>query len=238
MSKVKILVVEDEVLIADNICDTLEDLGYNALEPAINFTEAIETIEREHPDLAILDIQLSGQKTGIDLAKEIKDNYKFPFIFLTSNADKITLDEAKKVNPSAYLVKPFSKEELLTTIEVALYNFAEENKVRESVEVKDALFLKEKGVFTKINFDDIYYIKSDHVYLEIFMVNNKKSVVRGSLNGMVLKLTDSFMRVHRGYIINLQHLQQIEKSSLIVNNEAIPIGKKHKQEILDKIKSL
>ena len=70
MDKVKILVVEDEIIIADNICDTLNSLGYEALEPAINYTEAIELIENTKPDIAILDIQLSGQKTGIDLAKK------------------------------------------------------------------------------------------------------------------------------------------------------------------------
>ena len=144
MKKVKILVVEDEILIADNICDTLEELGYEALEPAINYTEAIETIENEKPDLAILDIQLSGTKTGIDVAKEILDNYNFPFIFLTSNADLSTINEAKKVTPSAYLVKPFSKNELFSSIEVALYNYAKKAELlnNENLVIKDALFLK------------------------------------------------------------------------------------------------
>lgn len=124
MSKVKILVVEDEIIIADNICDTLTDLGYETLEPAINFTEAVELIESESPDIAILDIQLSGQKTGIDLARKINEDYNFPFIFLTSNSDTVTLNEAKKLMPPAFLVKPFSKEELYTSIEIALYNFS------------------------------------------------------------------------------------------------------------------
>ncbi len=75
MSKVKILVVEDEIIIADHICDTLEALGYEALEPVINYTEAIESIETEKPDIAILDIQLSGRKTGIDIAEKIRNKY-------------------------------------------------------------------------------------------------------------------------------------------------------------------
>jgi two-component system, LytTR family, response regulator LytT len=62
MEKVKILVVEDEIIIADSICNALNELGYHALEPAINFTEAIESIESERPDIAILDIHLSGKK--------------------------------------------------------------------------------------------------------------------------------------------------------------------------------
>ena len=65
MDKIKILVVEDEIIIADNLCDVIEELGYEALEPALNYTEALEFIQEKKPDLAILDIQLGGKKTGI-----------------------------------------------------------------------------------------------------------------------------------------------------------------------------
>ena len=97
MEKVKILVVEDEIIIADNLCDTLEELGYETIEPALNYTEALIQIKNEQPDIAILDIELGGSKTGIDLAQKIKDEYDFPFIFLTSNSDPLTLNKAKKV---------------------------------------------------------------------------------------------------------------------------------------------
>ena len=168
MSKVKVLVVEDEIIIADNICDTLENLGYETTEPAINYTEALELIETENPDIAILDIQLSGKKTGIDLAKKIKEDYNFPFIFLTSNADAATVSEAKKVMPPAYLVKPFTKEELYTSIEIALYNYSEKKGKMNDVDliIKDTLFIKEKGVYIKIRFDEILYFKSSHIYIE------------------------------------------------------------------------
>ncbi|MEM7040268.1 MAG: response regulator, partial [Bacteroidota bacterium] len=112
MRKVKILVVEDEIIIADDIADTLEDLGYEVLGPVISYSAAIPLIEEEMPDLALLDLQLSGRKSGIDLGLKINETYQFPFIFLTSNSDKATLEEAKKVEPSAYLLKPYSKEEL------------------------------------------------------------------------------------------------------------------------------
>ena len=123
MTKVRILVVEDEILIADNICDTLEDFGYEALEPAINYTEAIETLKEDAPDIAILDINLSGNKTGIDVANVIKEKYNIPFIFLTSNSDHKMVEEVKLVNPNAFLVKPFVKDELYSAIEIAIYNF-------------------------------------------------------------------------------------------------------------------
>lgn len=86
--------MEDEVVIADNICMILEDLGYELLEPAINYDEALETIQNNQPDIAILDIQLGGRKDGINLAWKIKEDYDLPFIFLTSNSDTATLERA------------------------------------------------------------------------------------------------------------------------------------------------
>lgn len=237
MDKIKILVVEDELIIADNICDALEDLGYEALEPAINYTEALIRIEEEKPDIAILDIQLSGRKTGIDIAKKIRESYNFPFIFLTSNSDAYTLNQAKEVMPPAYLVKPFSKEELYTSIEIALFNFS--NKIgkidKDNLIIKDSIFIKEKGSYTKLNFDDILYLKSAHVYIEIILKKHQKIVVRTSLNDILEKLNKNFIRIHRGYIVNIQYLTQITQNSVKIFNDEIPIGKKYKEDILNKI---
>ncbi|ARV15469.1 LytR/AlgR family response regulator transcription factor [Polaribacter sp. SA4-12] len=237
MSKVKILVVEDEVIIADNICDALDGLGYKALEPAINYTEAILRIEEEKPDIAILDIQLSGKKTGIDIAKKIKESYNFPFIFLTSNSDAFTVNLAKEVMPPAYLVKPFSKDELYTSIEIALHNFSKKigEVDTENLIIKDSLFVKDKGSYSKIHFDDILYLKSSHVYIEIVLKSNKKMVVRTSLNDILEKLNDNFVRVHRGFIINTKYLSQITQTSVKILSEEIPIGKKYKEDIVKRI---
>ncbi|PWG05689.1 LytR/AlgR family response regulator transcription factor [Polaribacter aquimarinus] len=237
MSKVKILVVEDEMIIADNICDALNDLGYEALEPAINYTEAIERIEEEKPDIAILDIQLSGKKTGIDIAKKIRDSYNFPFIFLTSNSDTFTVNQAKEVMPPAYLVKPFSKDELYTSIEIALHNFSKKigEMNSDNLIIKDSIFVKDKGFYSKVHFEDILYLKSAHVYIEIILKSQQKIVVRTSLNDIIQKLNDSFIRIHRGYIINTKFLSQITQTSVKVLNDEIPIGKKYKDDIIKRI---
>lgn len=240
MSKVKILVVEDEIIIADHICDTLDDLGYEALEPVMNYTEAIEAIETEQPDLAILDIQLSGRKTGVDIAEKIRKNYDFPFIFLTSNSDPLTVSQAKKVMPPAYLVKPFTKDELYTSIEIALYNYSKRvgEVDEEELIIKDAFFIKEKNIFIKLKFEDILFIKSEHVYAEIQLVNNQKHLIRGNLNKIITKLNKKFVRVHRSYIVNLDYLQKIDQNNISVLNVNIPIGKKYKDDLLQKINLL
>lgn len=237
MSRVSVLVVEDEIIIADNICDALTDIGYQALEPAISYTEALNTINLQEPDIAILDINLSGEKSGIDLGNIIKDNYKFPFVFLTSNSDKLTVLEAKKAMPSAFLIKPFTKEELFTSIEIALFNFAEKygRLNDESLIVKNAIFIKDKEVISKISFNEILYIKSAHVYVEIILTLNRRHVIRGGLNMLLEKLSDKFIRIHRGYIVNFDFIKQIDGSTILIEKKSIPIGKKYKENLLQKL---
>src|ERR1700712_5754080 len=123
MTVLKIGIVEDELVIARTISGTLDELGYSHCGPAINYTEAIEMLELNKPDLLLLDIQLSGKKDGIDVAQKLNELYQVPFIFLTANSDAETIDRAKSVKPHAYIVKPFTKEDLFAAIEIAFSNF-------------------------------------------------------------------------------------------------------------------
>jgi DNA-binding LytR/AlgR family response regulator len=233
MGKVKIVVVEDEIIIADHLCETLENLGYEVFEPAISFTEGKELIDTERPDIAILDINLSGRKDGIDLAKYIRENHDIPFIFLTSFADKATLERAKQVNPPAYLIKPFNKEELYTSIEIALFNYQKTKNVE--VKKKDFVFVKQKQLFIKIYFKDILFLKSDHVYTEIFVDNGEKYIIRESLGEYANQLNEDFVRVHRSYIVNFQHITKVEVNQLWINEFEVPISKQHRNDILEKL---
>lgn len=240
MSKVKILVVEDEIVIADNICMILEDLGYELLEPAIDYEEALETIEAEKPDMAILDIQLGGRKDGIDLAWKIKEDYDFPFIFLTSNADAMTIERAKKVTPPAYLVKPFNKDDLYTSVELALHNYAESKGnlkgKDEDLLIKDAIFVKEKNLYHKIKLENISYLKSDHVYVEVYTTDGKKHLIRGSLTDLSERLPKNFYRTHRSYTINVDQMEAINSAYVIIQEEQIPIGKNYRDDLLKKLR--
>lgn len=240
MSQVKVLIVEDEILIADNIADTLTDLGYCVFEPASSYNEAIESIESEKPDIAILDIQMPGKRNGVDLAMTINENYHFPFIFLTSNSDKLTLEQAKKVEPLAYLVKPFNRKELYTSIELALYNYSKRREKvldQDNLIIKNALFIKQNKTFVRLDFEQILYLRSDHIYLDIHTLDGKKYTVRGSLNDYINKLDLSFFRSHRSCIVNLQHLAEIKHNTLSICQveEELPIGKKQRDELIERL---
>ena len=102
MEKIRILVVEDEIVVAIALVEMLEDLGYEVLDNAIGYSEAVEVLERDAPDLALLDITLGGAKSGIDLAQLIRERYEMPIIFLTSHHDKETVQRAMAVTPNGY----------------------------------------------------------------------------------------------------------------------------------------
>ncbi|MEQ9302661.1 MAG: response regulator [Marinoscillum sp.] len=240
MGQLKILVVEDEMIIADNICLILEDLGYDVLEPAINYPEAIETIEAESPDLIILDIQLAGKQDGVDLAQTINRDYRIPFIFLTSNADAGTLERVKQVSPHAFLVKPFKKEDLFSSIELSIHAYAKNkeglNEEESNPLIKDAIFVKEKNLFYKVKLEDIRYLKSDHVYVEVHTVKDKKHLIRGSLTELSERLPKNFYRTHRSYTINVDHMDAINSAYVVLNEDKIPIGKNYREDLLKKIR--
>lgn len=238
MAQVKILVVEDEIIIADNICDTLEDLGYDPLEPAMDYEEAMSILDEEVPDIAILDIKISGEKDGIEVAKKIKKDFDIPFIFLTANSDRHTVEEAKEVNPAAFLVKPFTQEELFAAIEIGLNNFSKQKgntKEKESPIIKDAFFIKTKNLYQKVLFDDILYIKSDHVYLDIWSAQKEKYIIRGSMSNIEKQLPSSFYRTHRSFIVNLDYMNAINTQYVVVENEKIPIGKTFRDNLMKRI---
>lgn len=121
-----ILIVEDEALIAVEIESTLRKLGYRIAGKARNGDKALDLFASAKPDLALLDIDIKGTRNGIDLARVIRANYNFPFVFLTAFSDRDTLGKLKDTMPYGYIVKPFNRGELLSTIELALHKHAAE----------------------------------------------------------------------------------------------------------------
>ncbi|TAH05976.1 MAG: DNA-binding response regulator [Sphingobacteriales bacterium] len=124
MTGIKVLIVEDEPLIAKNIGMYLNNNNYEVAGIAYDPEEAFYQLNKERPDFAILDINLESDKTGIDIADYINKTYFIPFIYLTSYSDKETIDRAKLTKPAGFIVKPFNEKTLYATIEIALSNHA------------------------------------------------------------------------------------------------------------------
>ncbi|HQW43769.1 MAG: response regulator transcription factor [Chitinophagaceae bacterium] len=126
MSKLRVLIVEDEPVIAENISMYLDNNDFEVSGIAYDSAEANEQLQSNTPDAAILDVNLESDEDGIDIASSINQKYQIPFLFLTSYSDKETLERAKKVKPSGYIVKPFNEKTLLASLEIAISNFTAE----------------------------------------------------------------------------------------------------------------
>ena len=124
--KFKILIIEDEVIIAEDISCILSELGYEVVGVIHSSDKAIDYLSFHTPDLVLCDIMIKGPYDGIDVAATIRKKKKIPFVFLTSLSDRHTVSRAKIALPYGYIVKPFDEKDLLTTIEVALYKFSQE----------------------------------------------------------------------------------------------------------------
>jgi PAS domain S-box-containing protein len=135
----KILVVEDEYIISQDLMVRLENMGYAPLGPAATGDEAIELVSNEQPDVVLMDIALSGEMDGIDTAEQIKTDYNIPVIYVTAFSDDSVVDRAKPTEPYGYLIKPFVDKELKATIETAFYKHQMEDQLRRSREQYRAL---------------------------------------------------------------------------------------------------
>jgi diguanylate cyclase (GGDEF)-like protein/PAS domain S-box-containing protein len=132
--KAKILIVEDESIIARDLQFTLEDLGYDVPETANSGESALEKVPHINPNLILMDIRILGEMDGIATAKQILQQFDIPIVYLTAHADEDTLARAKLTTPYGYIIKPFEERELRTTIEIALYKHQQEKQLKENAQ--------------------------------------------------------------------------------------------------------
>uniref|UniRef100_UPI0040496CF8 response regulator transcription factor n=1 Tax=Gelidibacter sp. TaxID=2018083 RepID=UPI0040496CF8 len=124
MSAIRVLIVEDDPIISEDIRDMLTSVNYQVVGTAYNKDDALILIEKMKPDLVLLDINLDGNFEGFEIADYINKTRKVPFLYLTSYSGKDIVGKAKQTLPMGYIVKPFNEQELFTSIEIALHNFS------------------------------------------------------------------------------------------------------------------
>ena len=242
MQSVKILIAEDDWIIAKEVSLTLQDLGFDVIGTFDTGEELLQKLPTLKPDLVLLDIDLAGTLTGIDLAEKLKPQ-GIPFIFLTAMADIKTIEKAKQTTPYAYLVKPVRAENLLSTIEVSLYNFHQQKTENLTVissqinafSINDSIFVKSKKRLEKIKISDILWIEAEDIYA-IIITKTGKFILSQPLKNIEERLpSECFMRVHRSYIVQLEKIQAIEENDLIIEGKHIAIGKTFKEKLMGRL---
>jgi two-component system, LytTR family, response regulator LytT len=234
MKFLKILIVEDEIFIAETLKMYLVERGHEIIDIAISYDEALQSYNLRKPDLVLLDIRLYGEKSGIDFANFLLTlSDAPPFIYLTSQFDTRILEMALKTNPYGYLTKPFQKESLWTSVDSAYNLFSNKNGKEESSIISDG---KRNHL---IKFQEILYVQADHVYSNIFTTRGEKIIVRKSLQQVLDHcICNYLLYCHRSYIVNLNHLRTWTYDEIILDNSMVfPISKTRRDEILLKLKS-
>lgn len=245
MNKVKLLIVEDEILVAQDIANRLTDNNYHIVGIAGTAKKALELISKNKDiDLVILDIILKGNLDGIELGRIINQMYQIPFIFLTSHADNHIVARAKSVQPYAYILKPFNDRQVSVAIELALMNFSNktpepeisshsgfsetENQV---MQIKDCLFLKKDHHFERVPLKEILFLEADSNYCTIHTKTER------FIYSVVLKKVEAqlpvnrFLRIHRSYVVNINIVTGFEGNMLFVGERKIPVSKAHRDNV-------
>ncbi|MCF8342656.1 MAG: response regulator [Chitinophagaceae bacterium] len=231
MQPIKIGFVEDEMVIAMTIASTLKKLNYNIAFQASNYTDTITKIQNESPDLLLLDINLGGQKDGIDVAEYVRIHYNIPIIFLTANSDLATVQRAKLVKPNAYLLKPFTKDDLFIAIEIAIHNY---NENRPNVIENDHLIVKSGNEYFNLKFSHLVFIESNENYIKINLLSGKTVIIRSTLSEIQEKLpSSSFLRINRSVIVHIAFINKIETDRIHVSDYQFNISPKVKKELLE-----
>lgn len=215
MDNIKVLIVDDEVLIAESLKDILVSFGIKYFLLAHNKAEAIKGLGEFKPDLVLLDIRMEKELDGLEIGSLLSNNFQIPFIYVTAHSDINTIKELVKTKPAGYITKPFKKTELLVNINLAI----------ENIKPKTQLTIKDGYDTILIPFNDIVYIEGEGNYVNIYCTS-KKHACRQSLEAISKDLDkELFFKVHRSYIINLQKIKQFTKKNVLVNDISIPIAR-------------
>lgn len=236
----KILIVEDEPLIADHIEQYVLDSGFKSAGICDNYSDAKQIIQKENPDLILLDINLGDGPDGIDIAHYINQQHKKPFIFISSNTDAKTLERVKLTNPYGFIVKPFKVNDIQTQINLAWHSFnlQKENaqvSFSDSFLVNDHFFIKDKHSLVKVNYADVLYAEACDNYTIIYTIQTKY-ILSYTLKVVEEKLNlFNFFRTHRSFLVNLKHIEKVNPKEVLVNGKEIPVSENSRTELLQKL---
>lgn len=227
MSALNILIVEDEFLVAADIEESLLSLGYKVQNCVATGPGAIAEVEKNLPDIILMDIVLKGEMNGIEAATIINQKHNVPIIYLTANADIGTVEQAKISLPYGYIIKPFTEKELQTNIEIARFKF--ENDIKSKIESdqfnkffqfgkqdNEQIIVDSVDGLEKIHIPDVYYLEQDGNQCIIHMFQDKV-VVNKPLTDLESRFpSDSFIRVSKDHLVNIKKIFMAKFPEIII----------------------
>lgn len=246
MKKIRVLIVEDEPIIAADLADRLGDMGYEVVQECSSGSEVLAFFQNEEADLVIMDIKIDGPMDGIETAQKLLEIRSLPLIYLTSNTDESTFARAKSTAPAAFLTKPFRGKDLKHAIELAITRSTHKpvadspaNEHSDAHIFKDRLFIKVKDRMVRIFLSEILWLEADDYYCKL-VTQQKEFLITQPLKqmGESLSAIPEFMRIHRSYIVNLSHVEEIGDVFVIIQKKQIPLNKSSKEELTTRLQKI
>lgn len=228
--KTKVYVVEDMAISRIALIENLTASNFEVLGSAATAETAWLEIEKSKADLVILDINLAGKNDGIWIAEKIREHLNIAIIFLTAYSDDITLERVKNVNPNGFLMKPYNKAVLVTTIDIALKAFQKEVLLKQSTDLY--VIVDEKSKKMKIALCEILYIQSKANYIIIKTIN-EILVTRIKLKAFLESLPENnfIVQVHLRFVVNKNRISDIYSNNIFIESTEIPVSKTYKNNL-------
>jgi two-component system response regulator LytT len=236
MEKTKVLIVEDEALIADNLAAIIGDLNYTITDICSNAHEALKSIKNNPPEICLLDVNLGEGIDGIDLATMIRTRLDVPHIFITSFSDTATINRARETFPSAYIIKPYTEKEVEVNMMLVQHKKNGLTPVYQNQPPEDdSFFIKDKHELIRIKFDEISYCEASDNYTIIYTIKGKH-ILSQTMKTVFEKLEkNGFVRVHRSYFVRFRDIESIGPNYIIIQGKEIPLSQNHRGELLTRI---
>lgn len=223
-NKLKVLIIEDELMIAQDIQEKLNIAGHEVIAIARNYHQAIAVIEKQLPDIVLVDVHLEdSSQDGISTVKELLTFHQMPVIYLTGHSESDTIARAKETRPAAYLLKPFRAHELAIQLELAYVNSKNSN-VNENTE-SDFLYLPFNKGYEKLIKTEVVYMQAHGAYVNAYLLNETQPKLFSMNLGYIAQYFQSsdFYRLSRSLLINLNYIERIEREQLWMHTQSKPI---------------
>lgn len=236
MSNIKVLVVEDSALIAEDIAMKLGRHHFDVLQICDKGEDALEFLKENTPDLVLLDIRLAGALDGISTGFMIRKNYSIPIIYLSDLSDRDTLNRAKQTRPENYLTKPFNEADLVRAIDLAFSNHISQPLTSGSTgNPSDHIFVKSENTFIRIPLKDILFLHADRSYCNI--VTEEKTYVQSvSMNHVFGQINHKdFIRIHRSHVVNVNKVTAIEGNMVKIGHHSLEMSKGMRDDLMSRL---
>lgn len=220
MSSKRILIVEDDLIIAESHKDKLKDFGYANCEICSSKNEALELLQKHEYHLVLLDVRLDRKFEGIEVGNFISANYGIPFIYLTAHSDLESVKKMVESKPISYLSKPIRKSELYAAISIILATIDEKDQ-------SNFVSLQDGGSVVRFRKQQLMYAQSSGNYINLtFSDNSKSKLIRMSLDTLLVELNDpNYMRLSRFYVVNVKAIEELHRKYILIKGAKITYTK-------------